>query len=225
MILVFDLDDTLYDEQTYVLSGFKAVAEYVSRTYNYPANKAYAFMKRELQEKGRGRIFNSLLNEIGSGESKKAVSSLLTVYRMHAPKIKLYPDAKSILQKYKNIPKYVVTDGNKIVQHKKCQALNIEGYFKKIFITHRYGVKNAKPSVYCFYKILKLERAMEKDLVYIADNPKKDFINLKKNGFKTIRLLKGAHKDIKMSKEYEAHLNIDFLSEINDDLFHKLDLM
>ena len=33
MIIVFDLDDTLYEEITYVRSGFKAVASYLSQTY------------------------------------------------------------------------------------------------------------------------------------------------------------------------------------------------
>jgi putative hydrolase of the HAD superfamily len=33
MIIVFDLDDTLYEEITYVRSGFKAVANYLSKNY------------------------------------------------------------------------------------------------------------------------------------------------------------------------------------------------
>jgi putative hydrolase of the HAD superfamily len=36
MVLVFDLDETLYDELTYVTSGLKVVAGYVEEEFNYP---------------------------------------------------------------------------------------------------------------------------------------------------------------------------------------------
>ena len=45
------------------------------------------------------------------------------------------------------------------------------------------------------------------DLVYIGDNPKKDFI-IKKNGIITIRLLRGIYKNIKLEKNKEANYNI-----------------
>ncbi|WP_214515343.1 hypothetical protein, partial [Mycobacterium tuberculosis] len=44
MIVVFDLDDTLYDELTYVQSGFQAVAGYLRDTYGMPAGKALDWM-------------------------------------------------------------------------------------------------------------------------------------------------------------------------------------
>ena len=95
-----------------------------------------------------------------------------------------------------NEKKYIVTDGNKLVQKNKIDKLGIKKYFKKIFISRCYGVKYEKPSLYCFKKIIKLERCKWKDLVYIGDNPKKDFINLNKKGSMTIRLMRGNYKKI-----------------------------
>ena len=32
--VIFDLDDTLFPERTYVLSGFRAVGDWISETYS-----------------------------------------------------------------------------------------------------------------------------------------------------------------------------------------------
>ena len=44
-----------------------------------------------------------------------------------------------------------------------------------------------KPSLYCFEKILKIEKADYDKLVYVGDNPMKDFVNLNKAGAMTIQ--------------------------------------
>lgn len=98
----------------------------------------------------------------------------------------------------KNIPLYIVTDGNKIVQNNKIEALNLRKHIKKDFITHRFGKKHSKPSTYCFEKIRKLENVNPEDIVYIGDNPNKDFVNIKELGFRTIRIKKVPLKGFKI---------------------------
>ena len=109
----------------------------------------------------------------------------------------------------------MVTDGNKNVQANKVKALNLDKWFKKIFITHRYGIKNSKPSLYCFEKIKSNERCNWEDLVYIGDNPSKDFVSLKKVNGKTIRVLTGNHATTFASKEYDSDYTINSLSELD----------
>ena len=41
MIVIFDLDDTLYEESTYVKSSFKAVAFYISEKYSLSENTIF----------------------------------------------------------------------------------------------------------------------------------------------------------------------------------------
>ena len=53
--------------------------------------------------------------------------------------------------------------------------------------------------LYCFSKIKKIEKCDFTDMYYIADNPLKDFINLKKVKIKTIRLMRGTYKNLKIS--------------------------
>ena len=143
MILVFDLDDTLYDELSYVHSGFGAVARHISRTYHEDYDKIFKRLCDVEEGMVRGKAFNVVLAEIGI-QSKTAVKKCLDVYRAHDPKISLNQDADACLNRFKNLPPYIVTDGNKILQRKKIRALRLGKRIVHGYITHQYGLRNAK---------------------------------------------------------------------------------
>jgi putative hydrolase of the HAD superfamily len=213
MILIFDLDDTLYVERTYVESGFRAVAQFLKSEFKLNDEDSFIQMIQILDIDGRGKVFNKLLirNNIFS---KKLLGKCLAVYRQHVPRISLDKSAKNFLEKYRNYPLYLVTDGNKEVQAKKIEALNLKIYFKKIFITHRYGVHNAKPSTYCFDLIRKNEGSSWPKMVYVGDNPLKDFVNLNPLGVKTIRVLTGEYRHLAPQKKYDANYKINSIEEL-----------
>ena len=211
MILAFDLDDTLYPEISYVHSGFRAVAVHLSAKYGIGAEQSYRQMIDTLEKDGRGKVFDNCL--MAHALLRKArVRECLSVYRKHQPLISLYQDAAQFLATWKSRTNlYLVTDGNKLTQYAKVKALGLRPYFQKIFVTRQYGIDKEKPSLFCFQKICRLEGKELKDLVYIGDNPKKDFVNLKKSGGLTIRLLRGAHKDASVGPEFDAdHVIQDF---------------
>lgn len=212
-ILIFDLDDTLYPEITYVHSGFSAVAGWLAAEFGYPRDFLFYCMIDILDQHGRGQVFDSLLKELGIF-SKKTVKSCLNIYRSHEPKIKLDEEAKQILKIAKQNKIYLVTDGNKVVQHKKVCALKLSPVFDGIYITHRYGVQNAKPSTYCFDQIIKKEKCSPSEAVYVGDNPRKDFVNIKKMGLRTIRVMTGAHKDVELDNDHEAEFRISSIKEL-----------
>lgn len=214
-VIVFDLDDTLYDEIEYVKSCFKEVSNYFSYKFKIDKSLIYNYMIQDLETNGRGKIFDNMLENFKI-YSKENIKKAILVYRTHKPNIVLPQESIEVLRYYNSlkIPIYIVTDGNKIVQNRKIEALGVRKYIKKDFITHRYGIKNSKPSTYCFEKIAKLEKVEYKDIVYIGDNPNKDFVNIKKLGFRTIRVLKGMFSNSNKETEFEAELNILSLVEL-----------
>ncbi|MDX4012119.1 HAD family hydrolase [Aliarcobacter skirrowii] len=216
-VIVFDLDDTLYDEIEYVKSGFIQVANYFSYEFEIDKNLIYNYMIQDLETNGRGKIFDNMLENFKI-YSKENIKKAILVYRTHKPNIVLPQESIEVLRYYNSlkIPIYIVTDGNKIVQNNKIEALKIRKYIKKDFITHRYGIKNSKPSTYCFLKIAQNENVEFRDIVYIGDNPNKDFVNIKKIGFRTIRIVQGMFKELEKPKEYEAELNIQRLAELKN---------
>lgn len=215
MIIVFDLDDTLYDELTYVKSGLKAVSMFLEEKWGVPSSISFQKFISRL-EISRDKIFNIILGEFGL-YSKKNVQKCVTVYRMHEPDIVLFPAAEACLQRFSQYPIYIVTDGNKIVQARKILSLQLEERVKHVYITHRYGLHYAKPSPYCFQQICKREKAFPNQVVYIGDNPNKDFVGIKPHGFRTIRILQGQHKIQKMPKHFEAEYRIHSLDELTVD--------
>lgn len=216
-VIIFDLDNTLYNELDYVYSGFKAVANYFNQAYSLPFEETYYFMIEELKTKGRGKIFNSILSKYKL-DTLKNVKRAVSVYRLHTPKITLPESSKDILNYYSNKPIYIVTDGNKIVQAKKIEALGLNRYIKKAFITHQYGLKYAKPSTYCFEKIASIEKVHPEEIVYIGDDIEKDFVGIKPLGFKTMRLKTYNSKDYTKSQEYYADIEIDHINELTNIL-------
>ena len=221
MIIVFDLDDTLYDEITYVRSSLFKVAVYLSEKYNIDKDIIYVDLNDVLEKKGRGNVFDIILSNYGI-YSKIEVKKCLSVYRNNTPKIKLFDEAINCLKRFSDYRKYLVTDGNKMVQTKKINALGLNKYFVKALPTHNFGISNAKPSTYVFHKILEWENASPHQLVYIGDNPMKDFVNLKKEGFKTIRVLTGFYKNIRLESEFEADNLVNTLDEIDEKLIETI---
>ena len=124
MIIVFDLDDTLYDEITYVRSSLFEVAVYLSGKLQIPKDIIYANLNEVLKKKGRGKVFDIVLNNYDI-YSKTEVNKCLSIYRNNNPKIKLFDQAIDCLERFSDFRKYLVTDGNKIVQKKKIEALKV----------------------------------------------------------------------------------------------------
>ncbi len=214
MILIFDLDDTLYEEITFVRSGFYKVAEYALKEWGIPLNSSIHEMNNILVNKGRGKIFNEWLST-NNKYNKRNLKKCISLYRSHIPDIKVCKSAEYILNKYhKKYSMYIVTDGNKLVQYNKIAALKISQFFNKVFITHRYGLQAAKPSIYCFKKIKNLAKCDWKDMLYVGDNPNKDFVNLKPLQVKTIRILKGSFSHLRRESKYEADLDIYSLYDL-----------
>jgi len=220
LIIAFDLDDTLYEEFTFVKSGLDSVSNYLYKKYSIPVKDSTNFLHYELVN-GREKILDKLLVKFKL-YNKQEVRKCLSIYRAHYPKIQLFPQANLVLERFKNIPIYVITDGNKIVQKNKIIALGIPKKIKSYVLTSHYGLKNAKPSPYCFLHICKKENIKPSEFIYVGDNPNKDFVGIKPLGFKTIRVLSGRYKHIKKYKKYEAEVTINSLSELTNELVENM---
>lgn len=214
MVLIFDLDDTLYDEMTYVVSGLCAVAKFGETFFGWESGQSLAFMQAHLLQHGRGKVFDEWLRAHGR-HSTKRVAECVNIYRHHKPHISLFPFTSRVLEQYQGIePMYLVTDGHKIVQQNKIEALKLEPIFKKTFITHRFGIRHAKPSLHCFEIIRRTERCEWSDMVYVGDNPTKDFVNLNRVGAMTVRVRTGSHATVMALPGYEARAKISDLDSL-----------
>lgn len=218
MILIFDLDDTLYDESRFVDGGLAAVARYGQDRWGWDAGRSLDTLREILAREGRGKVFDRWL-EGHDAWSRGRARDCVQAYRNHRPEIELFPAGRRMIDRYRPIgPLYLVTDGHKIVQRNKVDALDLWPDFERIFITHRFGVAAAKPSTHCFERIKAETGCAWGDMIYIGDNPAKDFVNLTPLGVTTIRVLTGVHSGVAAPAGHDALFTIPDLDALPDVL-------
>jgi len=214
LIIIFDLDDTLYLRKSFVTSGIENVVDFIYLKNKKKSKKnLFKILSNIFKNNNIKLKLNFFLKELFL--SKKYLKDCINIFRYSKKKIFLYKDAKNILKFYKK-KCYLITDGNKLVQQDKIHQLGIKKFFKKIYITNTYGIKYQKPSLFCFKKIKRLEKCSFDQMVYIADNPKKDFVNCNKVGILTVRILRGEFKNLKVTRNFDAKYKIKDLKEINE---------
>jgi putative hydrolase of the HAD superfamily len=204
--VIFDLDDTLYDEIEYCRSGLKAVAEFIGAQPDMPsAERIFDAFWKQFSEGNRTKIFNAALDKLGVSYTEDFINSLVKVYREHEPAITLPTDSRDVLNKLKT--KYtlaMLTDGFLPAQQLKVKAIGIEKYFKCIIYTEQLGREFWKPSPAGFQKIMTALNAEPENMVYVADDEKKDFIAPNKLGFLTVRVIRRAGIHTERSSEAAA---------------------
>ena len=192
--VIFDLDDTLYDEVEYCKSGFAAVAEFLANQTEAPcAEHISTALWEQFNAGNRKTTFNAALNELDIDFDDNFIGKLINIYRNHNPKISLPQDSRDVLNELKT--KYtlaLLTDGFLPAQELKVKSLGIEQYFRCIVYTEQLGRDCWKPSPAGFEKIMQILQAKAENMVYVADNEKKDFIAPNKLGFSTIQLIRPA---------------------------------
>ena len=174
--VVFDLDDTLYMENEFVEYGLKNAANVAETVYGIVnANEKI----RSLYQESKANVFDRLVNAEKIKDKEIAVAGLVKAYRNCEPKnLHCNPGVLDLLKtlKKKGVRTGIITDGFADVQKSKIKALGIQEYIDKIVITDELGgVQCRKPNPIGFEKMLKMLDAKPHEMVYIGDNPNKDF--------------------------------------------------
>ena len=178
--VIFDLDDTLYSEKDYVKSGFKAVSDYLGGGYE---ELLWSFF-----EAGEPAI-DRLLSDIHREECKAEV---LSVYRAHKPTISLYDDVVELLKRLRSSGKMVgiITDGRPEGQRNKIEALGLADLMDDIIITDELGGPQfRKPCDIAFRIMQRRWRLPFEQMVYVGDNPTKDFQAPQQLGMKSLQIM------------------------------------
>jgi len=216
--VVFDLDDTLYDEIEYCKSGFSAVAGFLAGLPEFPpAERIFDSLWQQLTSGNRTETFNAALDELGIGCDDKLIGELIKVYRSHTPKITLPDDSRDILdQLHGGYTLALLTDGFLPAQQLKVKTLGIERYFKCIIYTEELGRDCWKPSPAGFEKLMEMLNVKPQNAAYVADNQQKDFIAPNKLGILTIQLIRPAriHTEISDAPDAAAQYVIHKISQL-----------
>lgn len=205
--VVFDLDDTIYSERDYQLSGYKFIIESCNLLYDVDITETvYAAVNRN------DDVLEEIVKHLKLSNNSK--DSLLWLYRLHCPKISLSESTKLTLDIIKNNAKHVaiVTDGRELSQRQKLYSLGLSDW--PVFISESWD--EIKPGEKRFKHIMKTMPAS--NFVYIGDNIKKDFITPNKLGWTSIGLKDSGHnihsQNVAVMNSYLPHFWINTLNEV-----------
>lgn len=174
--VVFDLDDTLYMEEEFVRQGLKHAANVAENTYGI--FDAYEKI-RSLYQESRSNVFDRLVKLNTIKDQEIIIAELIKAYRNCEPvSLHCNPGILQLLQalRGKKISTGIITDGIVNVQKSKIKALGIQEYIDEIVITDELGgVQYRKPNPIGFEKMLERLGVKAQEMVYVGDNPNKDF--------------------------------------------------
>jgi putative hydrolase of the HAD superfamily len=184
--LVFDLDDTLHSERLYALSGFNAAAAWAERELGV---EGLAHEMTTLLDQGHlGAVFERALKKQKPDFSAAELERLRFAYRDHTPAISVYDDVMPLLNAVTS-PMGMITDGSHGMQTRKVEALGLRERFAEIVYTGALGPGRAfiKPHPRAYEMI---EAQLGGDgvrMVYVGDNPAKDFVVPNARGWLSVR--------------------------------------
>ncbi len=205
-VVVFDLDDTLYNEIDYLKSAYIFIAKKVD-----PSNwkQLYSFMFSLYRNKEN--VF-----DIISEKHSISKTELIESYRNHKPNITLFDGVlnvfKAIINKGAKIG--IITDGRNIAQTNKIEALKIKQFIDCICISENIGTEKPSENNFKFIQ----DNLPAKTYYYLGDNLKKDFIAPNTLGWKTIALIDNGLNIHSNSFKYlkSPHLPDNFILSIKE---------
>lgn len=191
-LVIFDLDNTLYDENLYLFKAYNDIAKYLEIKYNIFSTKSYDFLKNSFLTEGRSNLFNKLFNEfkIPSEELKECLKIMRGV--KFEDKIPLFTQMVDLVVKAsKNCNVCVLTNGNVVQQKNKVEQID----WQDLPIQNFYYANHIKPkpSPLIFKKIIIDFNLSKNDNVLMvgdnssdkefAENIDSDFILIEKDRF------------------------------------------
>lgn len=212
--VIFDLDDTLISEKEYVESGYHHIAKIIGNSLSINYTQVYDDLIR-LFKASPINVFNRFYEEYRFDYSKETILDLVKEYREHLPNIHFYDDVLPCLSELEKLGLKVgiITDGYSVVQRQKLRALQADRYFDEIVVTDELGIEYWKPHPLSFEIIKERFNIEFEKMIYVGDNPEKDFYISELYPIRTVRI-----------QRYELYNNKPYLNNTKESvLIHNLD--
>jgi putative hydrolase of the HAD superfamily len=213
------MDDTLYLERDFVLSGFAAVAAWAETHFGIPQAEGLTQLQAYFEAGVRGDTFNRWLADHNL-EVHPWLAQMIEVYRSHNPQITPLPEAEpTLLSLRRGFRLGLITEGYRAVQQAKLEALGLKNFFEVIIIGGENDRDHWKPHPYSFLTLLKKMDIPAHAAIYVGDNPHKDFLGARRAGMRSVRMRHplGLHAQIEpVDTDHAPDHEIEGLGELID---------
>jgi putative hydrolase of the HAD superfamily len=217
LIVVFDLDDTLYPERDFAHAGFEAAGRFAEERWGIAGLGDE--MKRLFAAGHLGKLFGTALRTHLPEAGDEDVQALHRAYRNAEPTLSLFDDGAFALDHFgARGPIGLITDGTLAMQQRKVAGLAIAHRFQSIVFTDALGEGRAyfKPHPRS-YEAMAAALGREGDrFAYVGDNPAKDFLAPNAMGWTSVQVVRegGIHDPHRRLPGGEPQHRISSLREL-----------
>jgi putative hydrolase of the HAD superfamily len=185
---IFDLDDTLYEREQFVQSGFAAVADELERRFNLPAPWILATLRRAHMRGHEGRELQALCADHGLPES--LIPELVATIRGHEPALALGSVAAAVIAQLRadGWRIGILTNGLPATQRAKVEALGLAARVDAVLYAEEHA-PGGKPSRAAFDAALAALGVPASRTVFIGDDLERDVHGARAVGLLTIRVV------------------------------------
>jgi len=187
--VLFDLDDTLIAEEDFIKSGYRTIARLLAGRCGLLQEDLYEELLA-LYKTDAKNVFNRILDAHGIPYTNEEILALVAKYRSHIPDVSFFADVLptlAILRK-RGVKLGIISDGYAVTQQNKIAALKASALFDKIILTDMLGRDYWKPDERAFFMMKEAFGLDFSQMVYVGDNPEKDFYIGKNYPILTVRL-------------------------------------
>ncbi|MGB8490975.1 MAG: HAD-IA family hydrolase [Bacteroidales bacterium] len=171
-LFIFDLDNTIYNEEDYLLQAYRAIAEEFERIVpSKGKNKLFSILRDLYMEQGREKLFDKFLDAIDLDRSY--IPKCLTILRSFEPAKtnEIDKTIKKVLSDLINQDKsvFVLTNGNVDQQKTKIKYIDWTGLDESIHFVFANEFE-PKPSPAGVEYILKISGIPKNETIMIGDS-------------------------------------------------------
>jgi putative hydrolase of the HAD superfamily len=189
--VLFDLDDTLYDQQQWLRGAWRAVAQHAATYGADPVALEDALVTIAATGTDQGGIIDAALVRVGATDVP--VGRLVRVFRTHAPgHLEPFPGVPLALTRLRHRVRLgIVSDGEPTTQANKLDALDLRHLFDTVVLSDEYGRVHRKPDPLPFSVALDALAVDAWHAVFIGDRPAKDVAGPAALGMRAVRVRTG----------------------------------
>ena len=210
--IIFDLDDTLYRERRWVLSGFSALAQHLEQRQRLDRRVVFRLLVGAVRAGRRHDALQRLCRHFDL--SLELIPDFVKIVRAHTPRLRLGAETRNVLTQLRPTWRLaVLTNGLPAVQERKVDALDLRPMVDVVVYANNYG--NGKPEPRPFLEAAAHLGADPSRCVFVGDDPWCDVHGARRVGMRTVRLIRHPRGENRRTGP-EADVVIEHLAEVAD---------
>ncbi|MBQ9605862.1 MAG: HAD hydrolase-like protein [Lachnospiraceae bacterium] len=224
--VIFDLDDTLVSEYEFIVSGYKYMSEYLADRLKHTPQEIEERLW-DLSKETYSHAFNRLFDSYGEAYTEEELQKLILLYRSHPADLRFYPDVYPVLKglRERDILTGIISDGDPGRQKNKIRTAvaqlperyTVSHWFDEVILNDEFGgASYRKPNPHGFRVMAERLGVTADEMIYIGDNPAKDFHIAADLPVRTARIVRenGIYNNKGYLNGIKEKWNIDSLTDI-----------